>query len=94
MLYQLPNGRTINISLKEYLDMSDQELKSLNAMNIGESVSSPFIGSAINSSQKIEVEEEIEDNTPEILSDEDDVNISIRDIDNLADDGLTDFEII
>ena len=44
MIYQLPNGKTINISLEAYLSMSDDDLKYLNEMNIGSSAcDNPFI---------------------------------------------------
>ncbi len=94
MLYQLPNGRTINISLKEYLDMTDQDLKSLNSMNIGNAINSPFLGSAINGKQESDVEDDIEDESPELLSDDDDINVSLKDAENLPDEGPGDFDMI
>lgn len=35
MIYQLPNGRTINISIEAYLRMSDEELNYLNEVSTG-----------------------------------------------------------
>lgn len=35
MIYQLPNGKIVNISIEAYLRMSDDELKYLNESNIG-----------------------------------------------------------
>jgi hypothetical protein len=42
MLYQLPNGKCIEISLEQYLSMSDDELNMYMAYNIGEEVNDPF----------------------------------------------------
>jgi hypothetical protein len=42
MLYQLPNGKCIEISLEQYLSMSDDELNMFMAYNIGEEVNDPF----------------------------------------------------
>jgi len=38
MIYQLPNGKVINISIEAYLRMSDEELRYLNETNFGSSV--------------------------------------------------------
>lgn len=37
MIYQLPNGKIIYISIEAYLSMSDDDLKYINEMNIGSS---------------------------------------------------------
>jgi len=44
MLYQLPNGKVINISIEAYLKMSDDDLRYLNEGNYGSSTEgeSPF----------------------------------------------------
>jgi hypothetical protein len=47
MLYQLPNGKTIEMSTEKYLDMSDDELKYLEAYNQGDSIDNPFFGSTL-----------------------------------------------
>ena len=33
MLYQLPSGRTIEISVEQYLDMTDDELRELDCLS-------------------------------------------------------------
>lgn len=48
MLYQLPDGRTIEMSLADYLDFTPAELKSLVGCNYGEILNNPLYGSAIN----------------------------------------------
>lgn len=48
MLYQLPDGRTVEISINDYLDLTDEELKELVGYpNVGEEIRSPLYGSAI-----------------------------------------------
>lgn len=46
MLFQLPNGKCVEISTDQYLSMSDEELnalmRSMLAFNAGEEVSDPF----------------------------------------------------
>jgi len=42
MLYQLPNGKCIEISIEQYLRMSDDELNMYMAYNYGEEVNDPF----------------------------------------------------
>jgi len=47
MLYQLPNGRAIEISTEQYLEMSDEELEYLIAYNYGDVVEDPWFGSVL-----------------------------------------------
>jgi hypothetical protein len=52
MIYQLPNGRVIHLSLEQYLDMSDEELHELACL--GDQFTSdpvdPFYKSALHTS--------------------------------------------
>lgn len=54
MLYQLPNGRVINITVEQYLSMSDNDIQYLSSSNAGESIHNPFTSSALdeNSTEK------------------------------------------
>ena len=47
MLYQLRSGRTIEISIEAYLDMTDEELNELEGMNFNNSmeINNPFYNS-------------------------------------------------
>ena len=47
MLYQLPNGKVIEISTEQYIEMSDEEFEYLIAYNYGEVVEDPWFGSVI-----------------------------------------------
>lgn len=48
MLYQLPNGKVIEISTEQYLEMTDEELEYLVAYNYGEIMEDPWFGSILN----------------------------------------------
>jgi len=54
MLYQLPNGRVINITIEQYLSMSDNDIQYMLCTNAGETIHNPFTSSALdeNSTQK------------------------------------------
>lgn len=58
MIYQLPTGKIIYITVEQYLSLSDEELDSLSSMNIGEYAKSPWIGSAIKKPVKKEIKED------------------------------------
>jgi hypothetical protein len=47
MIYSLPNGRDIELSLEQYLAMSDDDFHYLIANQMGEPISDPFHGSAL-----------------------------------------------
>ena len=82
MLYQLPNGRVINITVEQYLSMSDSEIQYLLCANAGEAIHNPFTSSALdeNSTEKqkeydfsfhIDDEEEVKEISLEDLSPDD-----------------------
>lgn len=47
MLYQLPNGKVIEISTEQYLEMTDEDFEYLIAYNYGDVVEDPWFGSVI-----------------------------------------------
>jgi hypothetical protein len=47
MLYQLPDGRVIELSTEQYFDLTDEELRSLISTNYGENIENPFFGSVL-----------------------------------------------
>jgi hypothetical protein len=53
MLYQLPNGRVIEMSTEQYLEMSDEELEYLIAFNYGDIYENPWHGSILSKHDKI-----------------------------------------
>lgn len=50
MLYQLPNGKVIEISTEQYFEMSDEELEYLVAYNYGDVMEDPWFGSVLTKS--------------------------------------------
>ena len=47
MLYQLPNGKVIEISTEQFVEMTDEELEYLIAYNYGEIQENPWFGSVL-----------------------------------------------
>lgn len=54
ILYSLPNGKSIYITVEEYLNLTDLDIQYLMSINYGESILDPFYGSAVerNSEEK------------------------------------------
>lgn len=52
MIYQLPNGKVINLSIAEYLDLTDDDLKYLSNNNYGKYANSPWIDSNLDKKEK------------------------------------------
>jgi hypothetical protein len=46
MIYQLPNGKVINISIDQFLDMTDLDIQYFMSINGGDYASNPFTDSA------------------------------------------------
>lgn len=51
MLYQLPNGKVVNISVEDYLNLTDEDIQALVALNFGEYATSYWFGSCINQTE-------------------------------------------
>lgn len=66
MLYQLKNGKVIELSVEQYLELSDEDIQYLMCLNAGDVVEDPFFGASINGNLTIiEIEElEIEEIDP------------------------------
>lgn len=47
MYFQLPNGKVINITVEEYLCLTDEDIQTLIALNYGEYPTSHWYGSCI-----------------------------------------------
>ena len=60
MLYQLPNGKVIEISTEQYIEMSDEEFEYLIAYNYGEVVEDPWFGSVISKADNSPIEDVID----------------------------------
>lgn len=53
MQYQLPNGKVINLSIEEYLSLTDEDVQFLIAYNYGDTIIDPFLGSTIYSKEEL-----------------------------------------
>lgn len=60
MFYQLPNGKVIEISTEQFVEMSDEELEYLIAYNYGEHMENPWYGSILNKQSDLDLDETIE----------------------------------
>jgi hypothetical protein len=47
MLYQLPNGKVVHLTIEEYLDLTDEDVQYLMSIDYGEHIRDPFSGSAV-----------------------------------------------
>jgi|TARA_A100000172_G_scaffold64689_1_gene44170 hypothetical protein len=54
MIYQLPNGRIIELSIEEYLSLTDEEIRDLNGLSndYTSDITNPFYKSALKNKQK------------------------------------------
>jgi len=52
MLYQLPNGKVVHLSIEEFLDLTDEDVQYLMSLDYGEYVKNPFTGSAVDNNTK------------------------------------------
>lgn len=53
MFYNLPNGKVIEISVEQYLEMSDEEFEYLLSINFGDNIENPFFGSVLENKYSI-----------------------------------------
>jgi hypothetical protein len=52
MLYQLPNGKVIHLSVEEYLALTDLDIQFLMSIDYGDHIIDPFLGSAVEQNSK------------------------------------------
>jgi hypothetical protein len=83
MIYQLPNGKIIQISIDQYLDLTDEDIQYLMSINFGDYATSPWIGSAIKKKQKPS-KEAVEDKSIDYVEEDGDKSHG----DNLASDEI------
>lgn len=70
MYYQLPNGRTIYLTVEEYLDLTDADIQYLVSIEYGDMHLNPFYGSSVdkNEAQKYYDFECLPESDDEILN--------------------------
>jgi len=91
MLFQLPNGKTIEISIEDYLDMTDADVEKLMKANIGKNITSPWKKSAIRKDEESrrfinEIDYEYEDESE--ITPSNNISPIEDDADELSDDLL------
>jgi hypothetical protein len=76
LYYNLPNGKTVYLTIEEYLDLTDADIQYLMSLDYGESILNPFYGSSVDKKELDKVYDF------ECLSDTDDevTNIASDDI--------------
>lgn len=47
MLYQLPNGKVVYLSIEQFLDLTDEDIQYLMSIDYGEHIINPFSDSAV-----------------------------------------------
>jgi hypothetical protein len=52
MLYQLPNGKVIHLTVEQFLDLTDLDIQHLIALDAGDHMINPFSESAVNINTK------------------------------------------
>ncbi len=79
MLYQLPNGKTVQLSVEAFLSLSDAEINSLTGYEYGREINNPFSSSSINKEEDCEeCDVFVEDDTiDEMIDDSLDIDTSL-----------------
>lgn len=93
MLYQLPNGKVVNISVEDYLNLTDEDIQALVALNFGEYATSYWFGSCIN---QTEVPEQLMQDASMLSFEEQDEyleNLSKYDINNIPDEEIDNLDL-
>ncbi len=85
-LYQLPTGRTVHLSMEEFLSLTDDEIQRMVAFQEGEDVCQPWLGSYLHNPGRQHLDESI---VPDEFQDDslfgaDDIE-ELLDNDNLGD---------
>ena len=60
MLYQLPNGKVIHLSIDQYLSLTDEDIQYLISIDYGNVIHSPWVDSSISSGNKKHIDEDNE----------------------------------
>lgn len=82
MYYNLPNGKTVYLTIEQYLDLTDADIQYLMSLDYGESILNPFHGSCVDK------------NEPDKVYDFDYLHESDDEISNIASDDIPFDDII
>lgn len=85
VIYQLPNGKIVYLTVEEFLELSDEDIAYLLSMDYGESANSPWLGSVLpHNSKNKDWGDSTDDSDPSGLDlppDDFDMGLDIPDID-------------
>lgn len=59
MFYQLPNGKVVEMSVEQFLELADEDFQLLMCLDAGDMVEDPFFGTAMGSNIPMTVIKEI-----------------------------------
>ena len=59
MFYQLPNGKVVEMSVEQFLELTDEDFQLLMCLDAGDMVEDPFFGTAMGSNIPMTVIKEI-----------------------------------
>ena len=93
MIYQLPNGKAIYLTLEEFLDLTDADVQFLMSINAGNYITNPFFNSAIKKQKSEEVDEELEDFSSDCFTETDELNLNDSHIEDDYSDGFNIIDI-
>lgn len=51
LYYQLPNGKTVYLTVEQYLELSDGDIQYLISLDHGDSILNPFYGSSVDNNE-------------------------------------------
>jgi hypothetical protein len=86
MIYSLPNGKVIHLTIEEYLDLTDQDIQFLMSIDAGvHNTSGPWFGSSIKTKDTSWVDKEDEDKSIDYIpEDEEKFSSDIVSLDNIS----------
>lgn len=90
MLYQLPTGKTIEISFEYWLTLTDEELQLIIASDSGVMIPSPFFESVIRKRSSIK---EVEDTSIDYVPESDEISVD-QSVKIPEDEAISDLPII
>jgi hypothetical protein len=81
MLYQLPNGKVVEMSVEQFLELTDEDFQFLMCLDAGDVVEDPFFGTAMGSNIPMTMIKEIaeQDMIDEIEEIDDSIDFSEED---------------
>lgn len=89
MLYQLPNGKTVYLTVEEFLDLTKEDEQYLISIGYGEVIADPWYGSHLIKGDIKQTEEEldyyVEEDTTNCINTSDDFLDDLPDLSELID---------